>query len=342
MSAALGAAARGAYPCGMTTPLPAPALAFLADVKDRFDDDAPRLIFADWLDDHGEHDRAEFLRAQCLLLSLPPGDPRRPALARRERELLRRRAADWLGPLAKEKVVWMFQRGLLRLDVNVTSALPGQLAALAASPAAPWLGELALTVMSAAPPSAVAALSFALATPDLSPPPALRLYGPGFDEHLMEAVASSPLVPTLTRLLATSCTSLCRGDAALLLRLLTEPRLARLAVLDLESSKTPESVARALAAAPNLASLRVVNHAYGRAGDAGAAALAASPRLAGLRVLNLWDNGVGDAGARDLAESPHLAGLERLILRGNPIGARARAALRRRFGDGVRFTGDPP
>jgi uncharacterized protein (TIGR02996 family) len=31
------------------------------------DDDAPRLIYADWLDDQGEHTRAGFIRAQCLL-----------------------------------------------------------------------------------------------------------------------------------------------------------------------------------------------------------------------------------------------------------------------------------
>src|SRR5262245_47923625 len=29
------------------------------------DDDTPRLVFADWLDEHGQHDRAEFIRLQC-------------------------------------------------------------------------------------------------------------------------------------------------------------------------------------------------------------------------------------------------------------------------------------
>src|SRR5579885_46194 len=29
------------------------------------DDDAPRLIYADWLDEHGEPARAEFIRVQC-------------------------------------------------------------------------------------------------------------------------------------------------------------------------------------------------------------------------------------------------------------------------------------
>jgi uncharacterized protein (TIGR02996 family) len=39
--------------------------AFLADIREHPDDDAPRLIFADWLDDAGHADRAAFIRAQC-------------------------------------------------------------------------------------------------------------------------------------------------------------------------------------------------------------------------------------------------------------------------------------
>ena len=39
--------------------------AFIASIKDAPDDDAPRLIYADWLDEHGEPERAEFIRVQC-------------------------------------------------------------------------------------------------------------------------------------------------------------------------------------------------------------------------------------------------------------------------------------
>src|SRR4051794_35236595 len=42
------------------------------------DDDAPRLVYADWLDDHGRADRAEFIRAQIqlagILRATPPPD----------------------------------------------------------------------------------------------------------------------------------------------------------------------------------------------------------------------------------------------------------------------------
>jgi hypothetical protein len=46
-----------------------------------------RLVYADWLDDNGEHERAEFIRLQCALPRLPEDDDRRVALEKREREL---------------------------------------------------------------------------------------------------------------------------------------------------------------------------------------------------------------------------------------------------------------
>jgi uncharacterized protein (TIGR02996 family) len=41
--------------------------AFIAAVIARPDDDLPRLVFADWLDEHGEPEWAEFIRVQCKL-----------------------------------------------------------------------------------------------------------------------------------------------------------------------------------------------------------------------------------------------------------------------------------
>ena len=45
----------------------------------------------------------------------------------------------------------------------------------------------------------------------------------------------------------------------------------------------------------------------------------------------------GDAGARALAKSPYFGKLTDLTLTGNPIGPRAAAVLRERFGDAVRL-----
>src|SRR5438105_14664572 len=84
---------------------------FLEDVREHPDDDTPRLILADWLDDYGDEAdqaRACLIRTQCELAR--PG--RSPSvLARLERKLLARYAPDWLGPLAKPVSRWQLDRG---------------------------------------------------------------------------------------------------------------------------------------------------------------------------------------------------------------------------------------
>src|SRR4051794_27217534 len=42
--------------------------AFLGDIIEHPDDDAPRLVYADWLDENGNPERAEFIRAQVRLV----------------------------------------------------------------------------------------------------------------------------------------------------------------------------------------------------------------------------------------------------------------------------------
>jgi uncharacterized protein (TIGR02996 family) len=53
--------------------------AFLAAVRAAPDDNTPRLVYADWLDEHGRPGGA-FLRAECELSALNPADPRRSEL----------------------------------------------------------------------------------------------------------------------------------------------------------------------------------------------------------------------------------------------------------------------
>jgi uncharacterized protein (TIGR02996 family) len=44
-------------------------LALLKAVCRNKADDLPRLVYADWLDEHGRPERAEFIRLQCALAS---------------------------------------------------------------------------------------------------------------------------------------------------------------------------------------------------------------------------------------------------------------------------------
>jgi uncharacterized protein (TIGR02996 family) len=51
------------------------------------DDDAPRLAYANWLQAHGDTDRAEFIRVQCRLAALTPDHPDYVDLVVRQGEL---------------------------------------------------------------------------------------------------------------------------------------------------------------------------------------------------------------------------------------------------------------
>ncbi|MBX9582464.1 MAG: TIGR02996 domain-containing protein [Gemmataceae bacterium] len=61
------------------------------------DDDTPRLVYADWLDDHGEADRAELIRVQCEL-ARAPARARRRVLRGWEAELLEAHGGGWAAP----------------------------------------------------------------------------------------------------------------------------------------------------------------------------------------------------------------------------------------------------
>jgi uncharacterized protein (TIGR02996 family) len=43
----------------------------LAAIREHPEEDTPRLVYADWLDEHGEAERAGFIRAQCELARTP-------------------------------------------------------------------------------------------------------------------------------------------------------------------------------------------------------------------------------------------------------------------------------
>jgi uncharacterized protein (TIGR02996 family) len=77
---------------------------FMAGICADKSDDIPRLIAADWLDEHGESDRAEFIRVQC---EIAVWNGRRPMpemgmtldrfreLCEREEKLLRKYRGTW-------------------------------------------------------------------------------------------------------------------------------------------------------------------------------------------------------------------------------------------------------
>ena len=66
------------------------------------DDDTPRLVYADWLQEHGDEARAEFIRVQCALEELGAdrrkGRKQRLPLESRQAALLAAHRDSWLAP----------------------------------------------------------------------------------------------------------------------------------------------------------------------------------------------------------------------------------------------------
>jgi len=84
------------------------AAALLAAIRAAPDDDAPRLVYADWLEEHGQPEWAEFIRVQCELARLDS-----QALRRREAELLGTYHDIFAGPLAVLGLRFRFHRGFV-------------------------------------------------------------------------------------------------------------------------------------------------------------------------------------------------------------------------------------
>src|SRR3954471_11402384 len=101
--------------------MPSADAAFLAAIRDRPDDDLPRLVYADYLDERGDP-RGEFIRLQIERARLPADDPRRYNLLAREQELLRLHEEEWLGPLAEIVSSHEFRRGLITRVLVMTEA----------------------------------------------------------------------------------------------------------------------------------------------------------------------------------------------------------------------------
>ena len=80
--------------------------AFLRAILETPDDETPRLVFADWLEEHGDliqAARGELMRVQCELARWVPDLPRRTALQERESTLIRTFAQHWSDHLWDEQ-----------------------------------------------------------------------------------------------------------------------------------------------------------------------------------------------------------------------------------------------
>jgi uncharacterized protein (TIGR02996 family) len=313
--------------------------AFLRAIRAAPDDDLPRLIYADYLDDHGDP-RGEFIRIQIERPRLPRDDPRRPELKGREDELLRRHREEWEGPLAAVVSHAVFRRGFVDDVLVMAEAFVAH----------------ARTLFDWAPIRTVKLrgtfrnVGAILKRPELAALTGLDLCFDHLDSrdaallaacrHLVglrrlnlngnpigdEGVARLGASPSLTGLEAVHLEHCGLGPAAV--NTLAASRLTQLRALDLSENFLGDDGVARLTAAPFLVRFAGLDLTAVGMGDTGARRLAESPSVRGLRRLRLGYNGIGDAGATDLVRSPHLAALTALDLNGNAIGdAGAQAVL---------------
>jgi uncharacterized protein (TIGR02996 family) len=295
-------------------------VAFLQAIKEQPEDDTPRLILADWLEERGDP-RGELLRLQVTLARLLPGT--RAWWARHDRELQLRRLheKEWLGPLADLADSYTLQRGLVQLTLTVDDFLGNTVAKLAETELFAWVDGLRLKGI---------ALPRLVKSPLLAGLNGLNLGNQGIDGVGASLLAGCPHLANLTVLELYGNRIGESGVPALA----ASPYLAKLTTLDLDGCLVGDQEVQAMAANPFWDRLTTLQLRGNRISDAGAAALASAGRLA-LKALHLFNNRIGDAGAQALADSPHLKDLEILDLQRNPISDATRATLRERFGSRV-------
>jgi uncharacterized protein (TIGR02996 family) len=290
--------------------------AIVADI----DDDAPRLIYADWLDEHGDPERAAFIRVQCERARLPAWDGAQVRLRLREQELLKQHGEGWLAELpAIRGVRWEgFRRGIVA-EVSFTSFEAMRQSAPACRAVAP---VEAVTVRWPRRSEGSRAVK------PIAELRELTLTG-NPDYEAFEWVAESPQLSTLRRLTVGGLFQ----DS--LERLVASPHLANLKSLRVPENNLGNRGLFALTQSATLSALeeldfssmtrheRYIRDPVLRA--AGLGALMGWPGLATVRSLTLDGNDVSRDGLRALLRSPHAGGLKKLSLRDGRLDGQAMA-----------------
>lgn len=271
--------------------------AFLEAILSQPDEDLPRLIFADWLEEQGDAARAEFIRVQCDLARLPRRSPDWRALAEREMDLLSVHGGHWRAEVpAFPGIVWQdFERGFLSI-AQVTS-LEGF------TRAAPLVCRVT---------------------------PLQTAHFVEFGSHDLERLVAVPELSHLRRL------SLWRAAAPRgVKKLVASPHLAALRSLTIWAARFDDRAVETLCDTATLPSLTALDLSDNQITNKGLQRLLASPLAARLTELLLSRNRLSALGALALARAPHLADLTFLDLRHNDIVEPTCSTLRDRFGDRV-------
>ena len=286
--------------------------AWIASILEAGSDLSPRLIYADWLEEQGQVERAEFIRLACQLTTLAATDPRRATIAQRLNALESAHERQWLKPLRQIGGTWRFLWGEAFVEEAVLRAADliqhaeliyrhtpltrvhlrearGHVAALGRIPPLRWLTHLQLTGVEIFDPS-----------------PAAGQPSSRFVEGIGDAGASE--LAQLTH-------------------------FSRLLHLGLAHNQIGKPGLQALAQWPAFAALQSLDLSHNELDDEAASILAAVP-FSRLQTLHIQGNRLTHQGWLALVGSPALARLQ--CLRTGPItNLSTRFALRVRFRGGL-------
>ena len=308
--------------------------AFMRAILESPEDDTPRLIYSDWLEEHGgpeDKDKAELIRVQCESERLPEGDKRRVALEKRAKALVKANSKTWLADVKKAKLGgnWTFRRGFLHgCKIKATKFVK----------VAEKLFEMVPTLRAISCHEASNEVSDLAACPHLAKVQELNLHEMcvcGFcpiGRELAE-LFRSPHVANLTSL----CVSSDRITSAGAEQIAASPYLGKLKELNLAGNTIGNKGLKALLGSPQLNSLETLDLSYNNLGPVVGKSLATLPVWPTLKHLNLYANQLGKAGGLALANAGNLDGLQTLDLRVNVACSIAATALQNKFGDRVKL-----
>jgi uncharacterized protein (TIGR02996 family) len=287
-----------------------PEDAFLADIIEHPDDDTPRLVYADWLEEHGQPDRAEFIRVACRLAKLEEDDPQRQELGARHRDFVEKYVREWAGPLANLAQRWWFDRGFVKgMEIHAATLLRQAETVFGSAP----VRDLRLQ-------NAEGMTGGLAACSHLERVTALYLQGSSIGDAGLRELLSSPYRKRpstyLGRLRKLSLANTGIRPAGLDDLLARSHLIPDLADIDLAGNELGDDVVETLAASPLSGRLRGLNLSW-CLGAAGVRALVTSATFGELRSLHLVSCQVGDAECEVLAASSALPMLTDLSLGGS-------------------------
>lgn len=255
---------------------------YLQAIIENPDDDLPRLIYSDWLEERGDP-RAEFIRVQCELTKKEEYTLRWRDLTARSTELLKAHKAEWLSPLWGLANHGWFERGFVhRATLMLEQFTNGLLAEL----------------FQRAP---VREMKF--------------FHSSDTDTNYAEGLAASPF---LERFSGLNLEATLEGFDQLR-QLLESPHLGELRTLNLSLCQLDVRAVHYLTRCEKLSGLRILDLRHNRVGDDGLEAFVNSTALQHLESLDLaWapfhETSLTDAGLQFLAQASCLKELRSLSL----------------------------